>query len=70
MIKDSSWILSFIEDLRAVAAQRELHELASDLEAVIERHQPELSRASAPTVVGSQGEFDAKVVPLTSRRKA
>ena len=65
MIKDSSWILAFIEDLRDVAAERSLAELSADLDAILERHRPKLARASVP-----QETKPGKVVPISGRKRA
>ena len=69
MKKDSSWILAFIEDLRDVARDRDLPELAGDLEAVLTRHRPLLKAASAPTGKVSPAP-KSNVVPLHGKARA
>ena len=67
MIKDSSWILAFIEDLRDVARERDLADLATDLETVLERHRPRLAAASLPLATP---ETPGNVVSLKDLRRA
>ena len=67
MLKDSSWILAFIEDLRDVAGERALDELKADLDGILERHRPLLSKASLPC---ANAVPPGNVVPLGDRRRA
>ena len=63
MADDHSFLLAFLGDLREIASDRNLEELARDLDGLIARHGPDLACAANAENVGP-AQTTANIVHL------